>query len=270
MSEPPALRPVALITGASSGIGAALAHVFAAKGHDLVLVARREQRVRELADTIAASGRARPHVAALDLTRTDAAAQIAIELAQHGLEPQYVVNNAGFGLYGDAAELPLAEQLAMIDLNVRALAELSLAFINSLTRRRGGILNVASVASYLPGPGMAVYYASKAFALSFGEALHEELSHRGIRVTTLCPGPVPTEFQARAGIRRSLGRSPLVQSPEAVAAAGYAALMRGQRVVVPGLANYAVTLVTRLVPRGLLAKAVALSQRTRTKPSTGS
>src|SRR6516164_2310699 len=106
----------------------------------------------------------------------------------------------------------LTEQLAMIDLNVRALAELSLAFINSLSRRRGGILNVASVASHLPGPGMAVYYASKAFALSFGEALHEELASRGIRVTTLCPGPVPTEFQARAGIRRSLGRNPLVQS----------------------------------------------------------
>jgi short-subunit dehydrogenase len=270
MSEAPALRPVALITGASAGIGTALARVFAENGHELVLVARRAQRLNELADTIAANGRPRPHVSALDLTRTDAAAQIAVELAQRGLEPQYVVNNAGFGLYGDAAELPLAEQLGMIDLNVRALAELSLAFINSLARHRGGILNVASVASYLPGPGMAVYYASKAFALSFGEALHEELSHRGVRVTTLCPGPVPTEFQARAGIRRSLGRSPLVQSSEAVAAAGYAALMRGQRVVVPGLANHAVTVVTRLMPRGLLAKAVALAQRSKTKLATGS
>jgi short-subunit dehydrogenase len=267
MSEAPALRPVALITGASAGIGTALARVFAENGHELVLVARRAQRLNELADTIAATGRPRPHVSALDLTRTDAAAQIAVELAQRGLEPQYVVNNAGFGLYGDAAELPLAEQLAMIDLNVRALAELSLAFINSLTRRRGGILNVASIASYLPGPGMAIYYASKAFALSFGEALHEELSGRGIRVTTLCPGPVRTEFQVRAGIRRSLGRNPLVQSPEAVATAGYAALMRGQRVVVPGLANHAVTVVTRLMPRGLLAKAVALSQRSGMKSS---
>ena len=178
MSEAPAPRPIALITGASAGIGAALARVFAENGHELMLVAGREQRLTQLADTIAASGRARPHVVALDLTRTDAAAQIAVELAQRGLEPQYVVNNAGFGLYGDAAELPLAEQLGMIDLNVRALAELSLAFINSLSRRRGGILNVASVASYLPGPGMAVYYASKAFALSFGEALHESRRRR--------------------------------------------------------------------------------------------
>src|SRR5437016_5229969 len=198
MSEAaPAPRPVALITGASAGIGAALARVFAENGHELVLVARREHRLAQLADAIAASGRARPHVVALDLTRADAAAQIAAELARHGLEPQYVVNNAGFGRHGEAAELPLAEQLAMIDLNVRVLAELSLAFINSLSRRRGGILNVASIASYLPGPGMAVYYASKAFVLSFSEALHEELSSRGIRVTTLCPGPVPTEFQAR-------------------------------------------------------------------------
>jgi uncharacterized protein len=265
MSE--ALRPVALITGASAGIGTALARVFAEHGHELVLVARREQRLAELADAIAAAGRARPHVLALDLTRTDAAAQIAVELAQRGLEPHYVVNNAGFGLYGEAAELPLAEQLAMIDLNVRALAELSLAFINSLTRRRGGILNVASIASYLPGPGMAVYYASKAFVLSFGEALHEELSSRGIRVTTLCPGPVPTEFQARAGIRKFAAHSLLVQSSEAVAATGYAALMRGQRVVVPGLANHAATLAMRLAPRGLLAKIVARRQRADALPA---
>ena len=270
MSEAPAPRPVALITGASAGIGVALARVFAANGHELVLVARRERKLVELADTIAATGRARPHVSALDLTRTDAAAQIAVELAQHGLEPQYVVNNAGFGLYGDAAELPLAEQLAMIDLNVRALAELSLAFINSLTRRRGGILNVASVASYLPGPGMAVYYASKAFALSFGEALHEELSHRGICVTTLCPGPVPTEFQARAGIKKFIAPALLVQSSDAVAAKGYAALMRGQRVVVPGFANHAATLAMRLAPRSLLAKIVARRQRGDTLPSTDS
>ena len=268
MSEAaPLPRPVTLITGASAGIGAALARVFAHNGHQLVLVARREQRLAQLADEIAAAGRPRPHVLPLDLTRADAATRIAAELAAHGFEPQYVVNNAGFGLLGDAAALPCSEQLAMIDLNVRALAELSLAFVDALSRQRGGILNVGSVASYLPGPGMAVYYATKAFVLSFSEALHHELSKRGIRVTALCPGPVPTEFQARAGIKTIFGPKVLIRSADAVAAAGYAALMRGQRVVVPGITNTMVTMLVPLLPRGLLLEATARSQLGRAKPS---
>jgi uncharacterized protein len=268
MSEAaPIPRPVTLITGASAGIGAALARVFAQNGHQLVLVARREQRLAQLADDIAATGRSRPHILALDLARDDAATRIAAELAAHGLEPQYVVNNAGFGLLGDAAALPRTEQLAMIDVNVRALAELSLAFVDALSRQRGGILNVGSVASYLPGPGMAVYYATKAFVLSFSEALHHELSKRGIRVTALCPGPVPTEFQARAGIKKIFGPEVLIWSADAVAAAGYAALMRGQRVVVPGVANKMVAMLAPILPRGLLLKSVARTQLSQAKPS---
>ena len=125
------------------------------------------------------------------------------------LEPQFIVNNAGFGLVGRAAALDRGEQLGMIDLNVRALTDLSLSFIDSLERHRGGILNVASVAGFLPGPGSAVYYAGKAFVLSLTEALHEELAPRGIRVTCLCPGPVATEFQARAGIAEAAPPWPL-------------------------------------------------------------
>jgi short-subunit dehydrogenase len=263
MSEQGVLRPATLITGASAGIGAALVRVFAEHGHELLLVARREDKLAAVADAIAAGRRARPHVLALDLAGKDAVAPIAAEMTRLGLEPQYVVNNAGFGLIGHAATLSRAEQLAMIDLNVRALADLSLAFVDALGRRRGGILNVASVASYLPGPGMAVYYASKAFVLSFSEALHQELKPRGIRVTTLCPGPVPTEFQARAGFKGTTDPALLVMSADAVAAVGYAALMRGDSVVVPGLANRAITVVTRLVPRGFLAWAVARSMRSR-------
>src|SRR5215471_11734946 len=238
MSEAaPIRRPVALITGASAGIGAEFARVFAHHGHQLVLVARREQKLNELADQIAASGRPRPHVLAIDLACNGASKQIAAELAAWDVEPQFVVNNAGFGLLGPAVELEYTEQIAMIDLNVRVLAELSLAFIDSLDRHRGGILNVASVASFLPGPGMAVYYASKAFVLSFSESLHQELADRGIRVTVLCPGVVPTEFQARAGMKKPPGSRVLSMSPADVAAAGYAALMQGQRVVIPGIAN---------------------------------
>jgi short-subunit dehydrogenase len=246
------MKPVTLITGASAGIGTALARVFAAHGHELVLVARREDRLKTLADAIAAAGRPRPTVMALDLGRRDAAATLAAELTARGLEPDIVVNNAGFGLSGDAAALNRDEQLAMIDLNVRALTELSLAFVDSLARHRGGILNVASIAAYLPGPGMAVYYASKAYVLSFSEALHHELADRGIRVTALCPGPVDTEFQARAGLQLPGVAKIIELSPERVAEIGYAALKRGQRVAIAGAGNKIAVTLMRFIPNAFL------------------
>jgi len=251
------MKPVTLITGASAGIGAELARVFAKHGHELVLVARREDRLIALADEIAAAGRPRPAVLAIDLEQRDAAARIAAELSSRGLEPAIVVNNAGFGLAGAAVALGRDEQLGMIDLNIRALTELSLAFVDSLARHRGGILNVASIAAFLPGPGMAVYYASKAYVLSFSEALHHELLARGIRVTVLCPGPVDTEFQARAGITAIAGSQFLACSADRVAAAGYSGLMRGQRVVVPGAGNKLVTMLPRILPRRFMMREVA-------------
>jgi short-subunit dehydrogenase len=253
-------RPVTVITGASAGIGAALAHEFAANGHELVLIARREQALNALADAIAAKGAARPTVLRMDVARIDAARDIGEALARRGLEPDTVVNNAGFGLLGAAAELSRAEQLAMIDLDVRALTDLSLAFIESLERRRGGILNVASIAAFLPGPGMAVYYASKAYVLSFSEALHQELKSRGVRVTVLCPGPVRTEFQARAGIGGDVFPPLLTRTAERVAREGYRGLKQGRRVVIPGTANKLVTVLMRFVPRPLLLEAIARNQ----------
>jgi short-subunit dehydrogenase len=249
-------RPVTLITGASAGIGAALAHTFAKQGHELLLVARREQRLRELADEIAALGHKRPHVEPVDLERRDAADEIAGAMARLGVEPDTVVNNAGFGLLGPAASLSRAEQLAMVDVNVRALTDLSLAFVDALERRRGGILNVASVAAFLPGPNMAVYYATKAYVVSFSDALHWELRPRGIRVAALCPGPVPTEFQARAGFDSGGKPDMLTLDADRVALDGYRALQQGRRLVVPGVLNRATTILTRLVPRGLLLAAV--------------
>jgi hypothetical protein len=257
------LRPVTVITGASAGIGAALARVFASNGHALALVARREDRLRALADDIAATGSAKPLVIVADLQRSDAARVIGEALAAHGAEPQYIVNNAGFGLVGRAADLDRGEQLAMIDVNVRALTELSLAFVDSLARQRGGILNVASIAAFLPGPGMAVYYASKAYVLSFSEALHSELKPRGVRVTVLCPGPVPTEFAGRAGLSNSMAPAILTQSAERVAEAGYRGLMQGRRTIVPGLANKLITLLIRVFPRRLLLAMVDRRQSRR-------
>jgi len=250
------MKPVVLITGASSGIGAALAKVFAAHGHEIALVARRQDRLEALAGEIAAAGRPRPTLITVDLERRDGASAIAAELSSLGLEPAIVVNNAGFGLRGAAAVLSRDEQLAMIDLNVLALTELSLMFVDSLARHRGGVLNVASLAAFLPGPGMAVYYASKAYVLSFSEALHRELSERGVRVTALCPGPVPTEFQARAGLSLPAAARLLELSAERVAQIGYDAFMAGQRVVIAGIGNRIVVSLMGLVPHALLLRLV--------------
>jgi uncharacterized protein len=254
------MKPVALITGASSGIGLELARVFAAHGHELVLVARRQDRLDELATEIAANGRPRPTVLTADLERREGAAKIAAELASRSLEPAYVVNNAGFGLSGAAAALSRDEQLGMIDLNVRALTELSLMFVDSLAHHRGGILNVASIAAFLPGPGMAVYYATKAYVLSFTEALHHELSSRGVRVTALCPGPVPTEFQARSQMQLPAAARAVELPPDRVAQIGYDGLMRGKRVVIAGIGNKVAVSFLRFVPNSLLLRLV--DQRT--------
>ena len=252
------MRPVTLITGASSGIGAALAQVFAEHGHELVLVARRQRELAALADAIAAGGRARPTVLPADLEQPDAVERVGEALLAQGLEPDIVVNNAGFGLVGAFGALDRARQRAMIDLNVRALSDLSYAFIEPIARHRGGILNVSSLAAFLPGPGMAVYYATKAYVLSFSEALHRELKPRGVRVTALCPGPVPTEFQARAGFVGDHAPRLLKRTAMQVARAGYRGLMAGQRVVVPGVANKLVVGMLRYVPRGIV---LALTDR---------
>jgi len=253
------MKPIALITGASAGIGSDLARVCAGHGHDLVLVARRADRLNALADEIAASGRPRPVVLAADLERRDAVGNLAAALSAAGLEPAIVVNNAGFGLSGGAAALDRDEQLGMIDLNVRALTQLSLTFVDSLARHRGGILNVASVAAFLPGPGMAVYYASKAYVLSFSEALHNELAPRGIRVTALCPGPVMTEFQARSGMTLPSAARMVELPARQVAQIGYDALVRGRRVAVAGFGNKIMVALMRFLPHALLMG--ALDQR---------
>jgi short-subunit dehydrogenase len=261
------MRPIVLITGASAGIGAELARVFAAQAHELVLVARREDRLRALADEIAAGGRRRPEILALDLQQPDCGGRIAQALAAREVEPRFVVNNAGFGLVGPSARLDRGEQLAMIDLNVRTLTDLSLAFLESLTRLRGGILNVASLAGFLPGPGMAVYYATKAYVLSFSQALHQELKPRGVTVTALCPGPVPTEFQARAGVsgRRDMGW--LTVPADRVAREGFDGLMQGRRVVLPGAATKVVSLLPRILPVGALLRVTAAREKNRAATS---
>jgi short-subunit dehydrogenase len=251
---------VTLITGASSGIGAELARVFASKGHRVALVARRADRLETLADEIVAAGGAAPIVIPCDLEQAGAGDKIAAALAAAGVEVEYVVNNAGFGKFGRAIKLDRAEQLGIIAVNIRAMTELSLRFSDSLIKHRGGILNVGSLAGFLPGPGMAVYYASKAYVLSFTEALHEELGPLGVRVTALCPGPVPSEFQARAGFRPGFDSAVLNVSPADVALAGYRGLMANKRAVLPGLGVKIVPFLLRLFPRGFILAMVGKLQ----------
>jgi short-subunit dehydrogenase len=249
-------RPVALITGASSGIGAALAHVFAQNGHEVVLAARRMAQLSEIAARIGAAGHRAPHVVPVDLSRAESTDFLAQELAARNLEPAWLVNNAGYGLLGPAAKLDRRNQLAMIDLNCRTLTDLSLRFINSLARHRGGILNVASISGFIPGPGMSVYNASKAYVISFSVGLRRELKPKGIRVTALCPGPVPTEFQARAGIHDVHYPRGFDRSAEEVARQAYLGLMRGKPVVVPGMHNKLVPWLPRVLPRSFIADMV--------------
>lgn len=251
---------VTLITGASAGIGTELARVFASNGHRLALVARRADRLTSLADEIVAGGGVAPIVIPCDLEQPDAGDLIAAALAAEGVEVEYVVNNAGFGMFGRAVVRDRAEQLGMIAVNIRALTELSLRFSDALILHRGGILNVASIAGFLPGPGMAVYYASKAYVLSFTEALRAELAPHGVRVTALCPGPVPSEFQARAGFLPGLDSAILNVSPADVAQAGYRGLMANQRAVIPGLGVKIVPFLLRLFPRGFILAAVGRLQ----------
>jgi short-subunit dehydrogenase len=251
---------VTLITGASAGIGAELARIFASNGHRVALVARRADRLEMLAGEIAAAGGAEPIVIPCDLEQPDAGDKIAAVLAAAGAEVEYVVNNAGFGKFGLAIKLDRAEQLGIIAVNIRAMTELSLRFSDSLIKHRGGILNVGSLAGFLPGPGMAVYYASKAYVLSFTEALRAELGPLGVRVTALCPGPVPSEFQARAGFRPGFDSAILNISPADVALAGYRGLMANRRAVLPGLGVKIVPFLLRLFPRGFILAAVGRLQ----------
>ena len=251
---------VTLITGASAGIGTELARVFASRGHRVALVARRADRLEALAADIMAAGGAAPIVIPCDLSQPDAGDQIAAALTASGVEVEYVVNNAGFGLFGRAVQHDRSVQLEMIAVNIRALTDLSLRFSDHLIRNRGGLLNVGSIAGFLPGPGMAVYYATKAYVLSFTEAMRAELAPHGVRVTVLCPGPVPSEFQARAGFRPGFDTAVLKVSPADVAQEAYRGFMANKRAVMPGLGIKIVPFLLRLLPRSFILGAVGRFQ----------
>jgi short-subunit dehydrogenase len=241
---------VTLITGASAGLGAEFARQLAGRGQKLVIVARRKDRLDALAAEL---GNAR--AVAFDLSEAGSTARLMADVAEAGEHIETLVDNAGFGLRGRFAELNAARQRQMIDLNVTSLTELCCAVApGMIERNKGAILNVASTAAFQPGPNMAVYFATKAFVLSFTEALHEELKPHGIRVTALCPGPTKTEFGEVAGFGENSAFDRLSTDAASVVAAGLKGLDRNRALVVPGWLNKMGASSTRFVPRPLLRK----------------
>lgn len=240
----------ALVTGASSGIGAELARIHAERGGNLVLVARRADRLEALKAELEQAHGITAHVIAKDLTDPEAPQQIHDELAARGVQIDYLINNAGFGNGGFFHEQDWARNEAMIKVNVVALAALTRLFAPEMaTRGSGRILNVASMAGFLPGPLQATYYATKAFVVSFSEATNNELAGTGVTVTALCPGPVDTEFIEQANLREAKGFARTV-SARGVAQAGYDAMLKGKPLIVPGLLNKLIIhLLLRLTPR---------------------
>jgi len=241
----------ALITGASSGIGRALAFEFATHGHSLVLAARRRDLLEELASELTRNHQIDVRCLASDLTAPGAPAALQKELEEAGIQVEILVNNAGIGKAGPFSRYPLESDLGMIDLNVRVPLELCKRFLPGMVDRKSGrILNVASTAAFQPGPNLAVYYASKAFLLSFSEGLSRENRDTGVSITALCPGPTRTEFHARAGMLKSRAIHGRNLPPAAeVAAYGYRAVMRGKPVAVHGFLNRVLVTLLRLAPR---------------------
>ena len=244
-------RQTALVTGASAGIGLALAECFAEDGYDLILTARSGAVLQAEAERLADRYRCTATTVALDLEAIGAGRKLAEEIAARNLTVDVLVNNAGYGIAGDFAGSRVSEQLGMIDLNVRALVELTHAYWPAmLSRRRGGVLNVASTAAFQPGPLMATYYATKAFVLSFSEALWKEAQGTGVHVSCLCPGPTESKFRARAGTGATrLSRVGTPMTSMSVAKLGYSAFRQNHRVAITGARNAVMARLVPFIPR---------------------
>jgi short-subunit dehydrogenase len=257
-------RPTALVTGASSGIGLALSRVLAKNGHDVVLVARTASKLVDAANELQKSG-VSAGVIASDLSRPNAAGDIVAELKRRNIEIEILVNNAGYGLAGPFVDNDLQRELDMIQVNIVALTQLTKLLMRPMVaRKRGRILNVASTAAFQPGPLMAVYYATKAYVLSFSEAIADELRHSGVTVTTLCPGPTQTGFAEIANMTQSrLFTLMRPMSSEDVAQAGYRGMMSGKRIVIPGAKNKMLVQSLRISPRRTVTALVRKFQENR-------
>lgn len=248
-------KETVLITGASSGIGMELAKLFAADGSDLVLVARREERLNELAQELESEHGTQVHVLPKDLSKKTAPKEIFTHLNKEKIQIDVVVNNAGFGNRGTIAELDSDLQMDMVQVNVAALTHLTSLFLPGIVERgHGGILNVGSLAGFQPGPNLAVYYATKAYVLSFTEAMAEEISNPDIKISCLAPGPVRTEFGEKSDLEDSLLFKVSLMDMEPVVKAGYEGFRKGQTIVIPGLKQQLIPFLNRFTPRLIVRK----------------
>jgi uncharacterized protein len=249
-----------LVTGASSGIGEVFARKLAAQGHNLLLVARSEDKLINLCNELGRSESTHAQYVAMDLSERDAPAQLFAETQARGLEIDFLINNAGFGSMGDFSTLDLDHELNMIDLNVRSLVELTHRFLVPMReRKRGSIINVASTAGFQPVPFMTTYAATKAFVLSFSEALAEENRPFGVKIMALCPGVTDTNFFEAAKIQRPPAR--ISQTPEAVAETALRALARGKSSVISGWTNFLMVQSERLTPRSVVTRIAGTMMR---------
>lgn len=243
----------ALITGASSGIGYELAKIFAERGHDLVLVARSEKVLNELAGKLQSQHGVSVHVIPKDLSHGEAPDDIFHELQKNSIQIDFLVNNAGYSVFGPLANTEIQPLLQMLQLNMMSLTHLTKLFLDGMIERKfGRILNLASTAAFQPGPLMACYYASKAYVLSFSEAIANELKGTGVTVTTLCPGPTETGFQKRGNVGASKlaeGKILRLMDAASVARKGYDEMMKGKTLVIPGILNRIVAITAQIVPR---------------------
>lgn len=255
-----------LITGASRGIGRALAEEFAAHGRDLVLVARDAHALANLSRSLEDRHGVAVAVLPADLAQPESREELVRRVGDAGLEIEILINNAGLGLFGPFADSEWEVERRTVEVNVAALTELTKRFLPPMLKRgRGRILNVASTAAFVPGPLMAVYYATKAYVLSFSEAIGNELAGTGVTVTALCPGPTETGFQERARVPADTApRHGFVMEASAVARVGYRATMRGERLVIPGWRSRLLVQVVRALPRRL---ATAMIRRSKDRPT---
>lgn len=257
-----ATRRTALITGASGGIGEELARIFAARGFDLVLIARSADKLGGLARELRDRHGVEADMIAVDLADPAAPSRVLADLQRARRSVDVLGNNAGFAGYGPFVESDPDEVLGMIQVNIAALTGLTRLLLPGMVERRWGrVLNVASTAAFMPGPLMSVYYATKAYVLSFSEGLHEELKGSGVTITALCPGPTRTGFQARARMEDSkLVRGREIMDARTVASAGFEGLMRGRAVVIPGRINQIQAFLPRLLPRAAVRGTVRRAQ----------
>lgn len=256
-----------LITGASQGIGFAIAKLFAKDNYSLILVARDKENLKKAADGLRSEFNCTVETIAIDLSRYDAANEIVNQLKNEKTDVDILVNNAGFGTYGEFVHANLENQRAQIQVNIMTLTLLTRLLLEPMVKRgHGKILNVASTAAFLPGPLMAVYYATKAYVLSFTQALSEELKGTGVTVTVLCPGPTKTGFSQRAGISstRLFDKSRNIMKAQDVALAGYKGLMSGKRMVIPGLFNRIGVTAVGFVPKVITLKVMKYLQKSQT------